>query len=130
MPENLPERLSKEPAKLTNYESYSRLIVEAGIPLLDLNGEFLNYKDTVLKPLFSNTSTHWSGYGMHLGMSTLIDQLEGLGQRSLINMRYAEWVMKDSCIDSDRDMVDLMNLLYPPSTELLAFPVYDLDRPH
>lgn len=127
MPEFLPERLSKQSSDLTNYESYSRLIAEAGIPFLDLNNEFLEYKDTVLKPLFSNTSTHWSGYGMHLGISALIDQLESLGQQDLKNMRYAEWVMKDSCIDSDRDMIDLMNLLYPPSTEALAFPVYDLD---
>jgi hypothetical protein len=127
MPEYLPERLDELPGEETNYERYLHALKRAGIPLLDFNNRFEQAKDTVLKPLFSNTSIHWSGYGMHLAISEIIDTLEVLGQRNHINMRYADWVMKDSAISSDRDMVDLMNLLFPPSTESLAFPDYNLD---
>lgn len=127
MPENLPERLAPVPGSETNYDWYTRTLKNAGIPLLDFNARFIQAKDTVLKPLFSGTSIHWSGYGMHLAISEIIDTLEVLGQRNHVNMRYADWVMTDSAISSDRDMVDLMNLLFPPATEDLAFPEYDLD---
>lgn len=127
MPELLPERLDKLPGKETNYRFYRHRLKRAEVPLLDFNDCFIQAKDTVLKPLFANTSIHWSGYGMHLAISKIIDTLEVLGQRNHINMRYADWVMADSAISSDRDMVDLMNLLLPPSTEPLAFPDYNLD---
>ncbi len=127
MPEYLPDRLSTEAGKRTNYKSFTEMLAAHQVPTIDFNQSFIERKDTVLNPLFASTSTHWSAYGMHLGISMVIDSLEALGQRNLINMRYADWVMKDSCIDSDRDMVDLMNLLFPPATEPLAFPIYNLD---
>lgn len=127
MPENLPDQWDDEPGRETFYQFYKEALSEHGIPLLDLNKTYLEMKDTVLKPLFANTSTHWNGYGMHLGISMIIDSLEVLGQRNHLNLRYAEWVMMDSVIESDRDMVDLMNLLCEPPTEPQAFPVYDLD---
>ena len=127
LPEHLPARLNPQAGEQTNYQAYRRALDSAKIPWLDFNRYLIRAKDTVLKPLFANTSIHWSGYGMQLAISKIIDTLEVLGQQDHINLRYAKWVMKDSAISSDRDMVDLMNLLDPPSTEPLAFPVYELD---
>ena len=128
MPEYLPEALDKEPGNPTLYDWYRSELELRGIPLLDLNKYFIEAKDTVLKPLFANTSIHWSGYGMNLGIKKLIETLEVLGQRRHINLRYASWVMKDSVIHSDRDMVDLLNILVEPPTEPLAYPVYHMEE--
>lgn len=127
MPENLPERLDKSPGSQTNYECYRNALERTGIPVLDFNEDFIKAKDTVLTPLFANTSIHWSGYGMHLAINAIIETLESLGQRNHINLGYTKWETMDSSISSDRDMVDLMNLLLPPDTEELAFPVYSLN---
>ena len=128
MPEFLPDELDSSPGEHTYYDLYRQELLNHGIPLLDLNKYFLELKDTVLKPLFASTSIHWSGYGMHLGISEIIRSLEVLGQRSHEHMRYASWVMKDSVINSDRDMVDLMNILLEPPTEPLAFPEYVFEQ--
>ena len=128
LPGYLPPKMSAEPGNKTYYNWYKQDLRIHGIPLLDLNKYFQDIKDTVLKPLFANTSIHWSGYGMNLGISKIIDSLEVLGQRDHVNMRYAKWVMKDSVISSDRDMVDLLNILFEPETEPLAFPVYDMEQ--
>ncbi|MDZ7848083.1 MAG: hypothetical protein U5L96_15755 [Owenweeksia sp.] len=63
---------------------------------------------------------------MNLGVAWMIDTLEALGGKNLLNVR-AEWRLRDSTLPtSDRDMAELMNLLYPVPSEPLAFPDFDL----
>lgn len=126
MPEHLPRHFEKEAGEESNYAYTLDLLKKYELPVLDLNGLFLKMKDTVSFPLFANTSTHWSGYGMNLGMKYMIDTLEKMSGDDLKNIRFSGWALRDSSLSSDRDMGELMNLLFPYDTEPLAFPQWNL----
>lgn len=122
IPETLPNDLSSVPGGQTNYDEALLQMERLNIPYTDLNKWFLEMKDTVQYPLFANTSTHWSGYGMNLGMQRTLDELEQRSGKDIINLRFDGWDFSDHILNSDRDMVDLMNLLEPIKTEPLAYP--------
>lgn len=127
MPENMPLNYEREPGDENNYKTSVELLHEYNIPVLDLNARFLELKDTVKYPLFANTSTHWSGYAMHLGLGWMIDSLERRSGMNLVNLDYNNWKLRDTAISSDHDMLDLMNLFWDLPIDSLAFPNYKLD---
>ncbi len=124
MPEIIPREHASTPSSKTTYHKFLQAFGETDVPLLDLNDYFLKAIDTSRYPLFANTSVHWSGYGMNLGMKKMLEELERLSGKDIVNLEFEGWEMKDSTIVSDVDMSNLMNLLIPYQTEKLAFPVY------
>lgn len=128
MPEFLPNDLDGAPTDSCDYRTTLRLFKEMDINYLDLNAVFLQLKDTVRYPLFANTSIHWSGYGMSLGIQRILDSLENLGSEDILNLKFKNWHLQDSSITADKDMADLMNLVWPISTQKLAFPTVDLNN--
>lgn len=127
-PQYLPDHYDKRPGENSNYLSMVDELEANGLHYLDLNQWFVEIDRIVPHTLYANTSTHWSGYGMSLGYARMIERLEEMSGKDLINMNWSGIEVIDSSFGSDRDMSDLMNLLFPIQTEKLAFPQFELDN--
>lgn len=127
MPEFLPDALQSTPGDTSNYNKVLKLFKQHRVKYLDLNAHFANSFKEYKYPIFANTSTHWSAYGMSLSLQKIFGSLELMNKENVINLKFRNWTLKDSTLNSDKDMSEIMNLILPIETESLAFPKAEQD---
>lgn len=130
-PEHIPDRYRPRDKSQSNYDYILRRSQELNIPAVNLNQYFLEMKDSSRYPLFPRYGMHWSIYGSVLAMDTLFRYIEALTETDLPAMTISGIEVSDSMRWTDRDIGDLLNLIFPVSGEQLAYPalVFDTTAP-
>lgn len=117
--EYLPDYFVK--SNITNYSVYLDEIKEQGLNVLDFNACFEAIKDTVSYPLFPQTGTHWSDYGVTYFVDSLLKYLDVVMQKDVPDMVLTKMTISDKTLDADRDIEKLLNLSTPFTTKPHAY---------
>ncbi|NQV01233.1 MAG: hypothetical protein HQ542_01185 [Bacteroidia bacterium] len=126
-PEYIPDHFHPENKTISNYDYMTKRVNELKIPSMDLNQIFMQMKETSEYPLFPKFGMHWSIYGAALAMDTLSQYLERVYKVDLPEMDFADIVVSDSLRWTDKDIGELLNLIFPYSTETMAYPIITYD---
>jgi hypothetical protein len=120
-PEFLPDEFVK-PNKITNYDIYRQLLPKTKIPFLNLSQVFKNWKPTAKYPLFPQCGVHWSEYGATLAADSTLHFLENKLQVNLPEVSIDSVRVSQHLSDSDYDMGNILNLMYPIQPYPMAYP--------
>ncbi|MBN1200099.1 MAG: hypothetical protein JXA23_12150 [Bacteroidales bacterium] len=126
-PEYIPDHYFAFGKRPSNYEYILKRSKELEIPVVDLNRYFLGLKDTSRYPLFPKYGMHWSIYGSVVAMDTLFRYVEAKTGASLPVMSITKIEVSDSMRWTDKDIGELLNLIFPLSGEWLAYPELAFD---
>ncbi len=121
-PEYIPDRYNPQSKTISNYDYFAQKTEALNINHLDLNKWFLLMKDTTKYPLYPKYGIHWSTYGMHLAMDTLIKFIENTRGIDLLNPCWISINTTDSIKDADYDIEKTLNLLFKLPPENMAYP--------
>ena len=126
-PENIPERFFWRETGTTNYEIYVKEASRLDLPVINLQEYFLLMKDTSRYPLYPQYGMHWSIYGASLAMDTLKRYIEKVRNIRLPEMVVEEIRVSDSLRWTDKDIADLLNLIFPLQASEMAYPKISFD---
>lgn len=124
--EYLPENYSREERDSVNYPVWLEFLQEGKIEYLDFNDIFRELGGNNQKQFFPNTGTHWNSYGMYVAQQYMLNRLEAMTGDTLVEIQWDQLERRDSVLDSDRDLVESLNLMYPPSTESQVYPNFTI----
>jgi len=127
-PESFPARLMKRTGKESNYQFIAGRIDSYGIHNVDLNRWFRLMKDTTHYPLFPPYGMHWSVYGEHLSLDTIMRSLEMISGVKMPHIRITGVHWSDSLYRTDNDIGQLLNLVYDLPKVKLPYPEISIDR--
>ncbi|MBL7138315.1 MAG: hypothetical protein ISS17_06045 [Bacteroidales bacterium] len=126
-PEFIPVRYLAHGTSLSNYTYVTHWLDAHDVPYLDLNRWFIQAKDTSRFPLFPKYGMHWSLYAVPLVVDTLSRYIELATGTTIPALTIQRIEISDSLQWTDRDIADLLNLIFPlPSTET-AYPVVSVE---
>lgn len=112
-------------AKITSknyYSNYNSCLNASNIPFLDLNNYFLKLKTSSKYPLFTQGAVHWTSYGAHLALDTLLKRISAEINKQVNLIRIKSVELSDSARNGDDDISRAMNLLQNINSEKLAYP--------
>jgi len=121
-PEYIPERYKNPKKGPTNYATWVRTLQDLEVNHLDFNRWFVSIKDTSQYPLYSKTGIHWSLYGVALAVDSLLGYMEQVTGRDMVDFGWDGVELSNEPRDTDNDISEGMNLLFPISTGTLAYP--------
>lgn len=120
-PEYIPESFKYGNTEVTNYYTLKKLLDEYGINHIDFRPYFLENKYKSKYPLFTQPGIHWSKYAMALVMDSINNFIEKGNNIDLpeiswdnVDIEYAKY--------EDNDLGDVLNLIFPISSEKYAYP--------
>jgi hypothetical protein len=79
-------------------------------------------KDTCRYPLYSRTGIHWTSYGVALAVDSLVRYMEKEAGIDMVEFGWDGIETTAKPRDTDNDIADGMNILFPISTGTLAYP--------
>jgi hypothetical protein len=126
--ESVPPHLMKQPLRESNYHFISSRLDSYGIHNLDLNSWFRLIKDTSRYPLFPPYGMHWSVYGEHLSLDTIMRSLERTSGLTMPRIRITGIRLSDSLYQTDNDIGQLLNLVWDLRKVRLPYPEISIDR--
>jgi len=126
-PEYIPEQYHPEERSLSNYDYITRRAADLGIPCMNLNELFIGMKDTSSYPLFPKYGMHWSIYGSLIAADTIRNYLEYACATDLPEIRIDRIDVTDSLRWTDKDIGNMLNLIFPLPPDTLAYPVLSFD---
>ncbi|MDD4150711.1 MAG: hypothetical protein PHE33_11870 [Bacteroidales bacterium] len=112
----------------TNYSELIKVCNAQNINYIDFNSWFLKMKDTASYPLFPKAGIHWSYYGMYLCADSLINKIEKDIGKNLPKLVLNNIEVSPEQRDTEYDLGDLMNLLYPIETYELGYPIFSYQQ--
>jgi len=121
-PEYIPNKYRNPTRSRTNYEQFTNLCQQSGVHYLDFNRWFVAMKDTSRYPLFTRTGTHWSLYGVALAVDSLVKYMEKSGNMDMVDFGWDGIELSNEPRDTDNDIAEGMNLLFPIPSGKLAYP--------
>ncbi|MBK7175462.1 MAG: hypothetical protein IPH84_20100 [Bacteroidales bacterium] len=121
-PEYFPEGYRNTKQGPTNYASFINNSKELGVNYIDFNDWFLKMKKTSPYPLYSKTGIHWSLYGVALAVDSLVRYMENVSGKPMIDFGWDGIDLSRTPRDTDDDVAEGMNLLFPISSGELAYP--------
>ena len=80
-------------------------------------------KDTSQYPLYTRTGIHWSLYGVALAVDSLVGFMESKAGIDMVDFGWERIEVSSEARDTDNDIADGMNLLFPLKSGKLAYPV-------
>jgi hypothetical protein len=129
-PEYIPDKYCLKKKGPTNYEYFVKNCKNQGVHFLDFNSWFISMKDTSRYPLYSKTGIHWSLYGVALAVDSLVKYMEKTACIDMVDFTWDKVEVSTSPRDTDSDISDGMNLLFPIPSGKLAYPTIQyLDSP-
>lgn len=126
-PEYIPDLYDPLVKTMSNYDYVSRRITELEIPSIDLKVCFMQARDTSVYPLFPKYGMHWSVYGSALALDTMVNYIQSVIPADLPSFTFSGMELSDSPRYTDKDIADLLNLVFPLPGERLAYPVLTFD---
>ncbi len=121
-PEYIPEKYRVKNRGITNYDCYASRFLQEGIPFIDFNRWFIQMKDTSRYPLYSKTGIHWSLYGVALSVDSLVRYMEKMAGIDMVDFSWDGIEVSSDPRDTDNDIANGMNLLFPIKTGEMAYP--------
>jgi hypothetical protein len=124
----LPAGMNTDIRDSVNYPVWLEFLKRGEIAFLDFNALFKELGGEDQTQFFPNTGTHWNSYGMYIAHQYILRKLASMSGDSLIDIHWSGVAPKDSVIDSDRDLVESLNLLYPPPTQAQLYPDFTIEK--
>lgn len=131
-PEYIPDKYRvRKPGTMvnTNYDVYAQYLKDAGVNFIDFNRWFRQMKDTTTYPLYSKTGIHWSLYGVALSVDSLVRKMEQMAGIDMVDFGWNGIELDDNPRDTDNDIANGMNLLFPIRTGTMAYPRLTFNDP-
>ena len=122
-PDDFPSPYNRMKKNISNYECYTQTCRSLGVNFLDLNSYFVSLKPTAKYPLMSPPGIHWTYYGMTIAVDTLIHTFEKMRNIDMPEMITAKIDLPDTARDTDCDVAEGMNLLFPLPHPQYAYPI-------
>lgn len=125
-PEYIPDRYLKgfnTNTTSTNYKSYRKKIIDAGLPFIDFNDWFVKNKNTSPYPLYPKTGIHWSSYGAVLASDSISAYIGSMQAQETARVYWTEFANRDSVGEVDTDIENGMNLLLPIDKPHYVYPI-------
>jgi hypothetical protein len=123
-PEFIPDIFCSSP-KSTNrdYDSFVPLLDQYKINYVDGHIITLAAKAREPAPVFTQGGTHWNYLGAYYTVERLLTMIEALTSQSIgrLSLQHLEIDHKPS-VKEDKDLADLLNLIYPPYNYLVPHP--------
>lgn len=121
-PEYFPEKYASLPKTRSNYDAYTFYCQQKAVRHLDINRMFRQLKGKTPYPIMTNAGIHWTVYGMTLAVDTLAAFMEQESDFRLPAMIVEHIELSDSARDTDYDIADGLNLLFPLPHPQYAYP--------
>lgn len=126
--EYIPNRFFKEISDKekirTNYEELVNGMRKNKIDFIDFNACFLKLKNTSKYPLFPKAGIHWSYYGMYIAVDSIIKKIEKDINKDIPDLILQDVEVRNEQRDTDYDLGNLINILFPIKTYPLAYPQF------
>jgi len=119
-PEYIPDEEHREKS-VTNLEIYRQNIENLNINCIDFHKYFIDKKSKSLYPLYPQYGIHWSIYASCLVADSIVRYIEKTNNMSIPHI-YWDKINTHQPIHRDRDIADVMNLLFSPRTFNMAYP--------
>lgn len=123
--ELLPNQLQVAEGDTTNYRVTLDTLKATQLPVLDLSEYFLTHKDELQYPVFPQYGLHWNTFGMVTALQEIVKRLEQQSGENFINPKVASWNFDGPEVWNDADILNLMNLLFPPTPPEQPWPKLD-----
>jgi len=121
-PEHFADR-SVEVQGPTNHDTYRHYCDSLGVNQVDLDSWFVAIKHTTKEKLFSKQGIHWTYYGAILGGDSLTRYIERLRHLRVAHPIWSQMEHTSKLREGDDDLVHDLNLIFPVTTETLAYPI-------
>ena len=111
-PEFVPDTLltpDREHRK-TVYDRITPLLRDAGVNMLDMHAQFLDWKPTSPYPLFAKGGVHWNYYGAALAANRILDELRTQTGREFPRVVVDRIETNAAPEGSDCDLFNILNL--------------------
>ena len=121
--EDIPDFYLKNPRDTSMRPYMMRQLQANKIHVIDFLPVFLNQKKSSPYPLMPKTGVHWSNYGSYLAADSMFRYITAFSGYRFPEMKLAR--LEESSIprDEDGDIDNLLNLIWPTSESILAYPV-------
>lgn len=122
-PEYFPDNYLQPRKRMTNYDAYRGMADSVGINQVDMDNWFIAMNGKSKEPLFSKQGTHFTTYGAILAGDSLVRYME---DKTGIRMQHPDWSEMehtDKLRSGDDDVALELNLIFPITKEILAYPV-------
>lgn len=126
-PEYIPACYHPEKRTLTNLEYMKQRLDAWNVDYLDLDAWFLSMKDTSRYKLFPEYGMHWSIHSVSLVVDTLSRYLRSRCDLDLPGFSIERIETTGSLRGSDRDIADMLNLVFPLKKVTATYPVIRFD---
>lgn len=126
-PEYIPRKYTEKKNGPSTYERFVQKAKETGLDYIDWEAWFQQLKPTSEYPLFPKYGTHWSVYGMKFAADSMLRFIGNRRGIKLGEFKVDRTETSRKPRDTDDDVARTMNLLFPPSGELLAYPIFSFD---
>lgn len=118
--DHIPNRYVKTDSSC--YEYCLKALKEQQIDFFDVNGWFMSIKDSAQYPLFPQTGTHWSIYGLSVFGDSLLRKMDVVLNKDVPEIIWDSIKTSPTPIPIDRDIETLLNLGFHISTYTNAYP--------
>ena len=115
------------PRRNTNYEAFRTELARAGIPFLDLNALYREWRDSTPLEVMPRQGIHWSYSSLQPAIGAFVPWAE-----EQIGVDLADWTWEsppeiDRPLFADRDLLDVLNLRWEPDFgDRYAYPRFRL----
>lgn len=122
-PDRIPDEFREKETTTTNYDCFLNELRHVSIPTINFQDWFSSIDKKSPYPLFSNLGIHWSAYSSTIATDSLLGYMGQLLSRKVNRIGFKEIMSSNEAFDTDKDMLELMNLWYPiaPSKPLGYF---------
>ena len=123
-PEYIPSNLCHA-GPFTNRGYYDFVSFLDKYDLNYINGHVITQQAMQIEktPLFSRGGIHWNNLGAYFTLRALIDRLKGLTNRTAGSLDLETLNVDHTPTGSDKDLAQLLNLLFPPFDYVVPHPV-------
>lgn len=126
-PEHIPARYHPERRTLTNMDYMIHRLDDWKVNYIDLNKWYLAMKDTSRYKLFPEYGMHWSIYSVALVADSLARYLRERCDARIPSFAVERIDVSDTLRYSDRDIADMLNLVFPLTKVTAQYPVIRFD---
>ncbi len=123
-PEYFPSEYDTSKKTISNYNCYVAKCRKFGVNFIDFNSYFLFLKKENNIKLFSKGGIHWGEYGVAVALDSLSKVIEQIRGINMIDFEYNKIDYPDTLLKSDKDISDVMNLIFEPSFYRMPYPNY------
>ncbi len=119
--DDIPGDMLPDRKRPTNFATCLRIGDSLGVNQLDFNTWFCRMKDTSKELLYPKQGLHWSYYGGLLASDSIVHYLEHMRHIKMLHPRWDNIVHTTKAKSPDDDLVEMLNLIYPFTTETFTY---------